>query len=138
MRIDQDKLSVLNDLRDEVAQNAVNKGFKEPPQGVSAEVWNSDAWAPIRLAVYTANEHGEVSEMWEAIRVGGLNKPCDKAEKMQAAGLEPLTSAEEEIADIIIRALDWAKDCKVDVAKAVRIKMDFNATRPVKHGNKLV
>ena len=130
-------LSILNDLRDEIAKNAERKGFKEPPPGISPELWASEKWAHIRMAVYTANEHGEVSEMWESARAGTLGKPCDKSEKMVALGLDPLTCAEEEIADIIIRAFDTAHEFGVDIAKAVRTKMLYNASRPLRHGGKL-
>lgn len=129
-------LSILNDLRDEIAKNAARKGFKEPPPGISPELWASEECAHIRMAVYTANEHGEVSEMWEAARAGTLNHPCDKADKMASKGLAPLTCAEEEIADIIIRAFDTAHEFGVDVAHAVRTKMLYNATRPIRHGDK--
>lgn len=80
-----------------------------------------------------ANLHGEVSELWEAFRKGTLNSPCDKASKMS----EPLTCAEEELADIIIRALDNAAQWGIDIERAVRIKHEYNVTRPYLHGGKL-
>jgi len=43
---------------------------------------------------------GEVSELYEAIRKGKENDPCDKE------GLD-LTNAEEELADIAIRIFDY-------------------------------
>ena len=52
------------------------------------------------------NAHGEVSELWESYRRGEVDKPCDKAERMTALGIKPLTCAEEECADIVIRDLD--------------------------------
>lgn len=82
---------------------------------------------------FTANMHSEASEMWEAYRKGELNKPCDKAERMS----EPLTCLEEELADIVIRALDTAETFGVDLERAMRVKHAFNGTRPPKHGGKL-
>lgn len=55
---------------------------------------------------------------------------------MEALGLTPITSAEEEIADEIIRALDKAESFGVDVAKAISVKMAYNASRPALHGGK--
>ena len=52
------------------------------------------------------NAHGEISELWESYRGNALNQQCDKAEKMDALGIKPLTRAEEECADIVIRDLD--------------------------------
>jgi NTP pyrophosphatase (non-canonical NTP hydrolase) len=90
----------------------------------------------LRASVFSANLHGEVSEFWEAFRDGTLNEPCDKAHKMEALGLQPLTCAEEEIADALIRTLDTANAFGVDVAKAVAAKIAYNATRPKLHGGK--
>jgi NTP pyrophosphatase (non-canonical NTP hydrolase) len=123
-KFDPESLSLLNTLRDHVYDVAADKGFHDPDceaQGV---------------ARYTSNLHGEVTELWDAFRANTLNEPCDKAQKMLDAGLPALTCAEEEIADIIIRALDTAKHLNVNVARAVAIKDAFNQTRPHRHGNK--
>ncbi len=137
MNLSADQLAILNTLRDAVSANAHAKGFKLPPPGVSVEVWESPAWDYVRAAIFTANQHGETSEFWEAARVGTLKKPCDKAEKMAALDLPELTCAAEEIADEIIRALDKAAEFGVDVAEAIATKMAFNAQRAYLHGNKL-
>ncbi len=132
-----EKLALLNDLRDHVAKNAEVKGFIDGmKEGLTEAQWNGPVGEKIRAAIYTVNEHGEVSEFWEAYRHGTLNKLCDKADQMVALGLPPLTCAEEEIADSLIRALDRAHAFGIDVAKAVAIKANFNATRPHLHGGK--
>lgn len=117
------RFSVLNELRDLCIQEAKDKG------------WHTEL--NVNVAAFIANLHGEVSELWEAWRKGALDKPCDKAEKMVSHGLEPLTNAEEEIADIIIRVLDTAAVMKVDVERAVLGKLLFNRTRPHRNGGKL-
>lgn len=89
------------------------------------------------LGTATANLHGEVSELWESFRAGTLDAPCDKADKMEALGLPRLTSKAEELADIIIRALDNARSLKVDIVEALVVKHLYNTTRPVRHGGKL-
>ena len=88
---------------------------------------------PPDLARFLMNLHSEVSEMWEAWRKGEIASPCDKAPKME----EPLTCMEEELADILIRTLDTAAAFGIDLDRAVRVKMAFNATRPFRHGGKL-
>lgn len=130
-------LELLNQLSDAVAANADDKGFRDAVKNLmTEEQWTGPLGALVRAAVYTANLHGEASEFWEAFRAGSLNKPCDKAEKMIALGLPPLTDAEEEVADILIRTLDQAQAHNVDVAKAVSTKMAYNRTRPHLHGGK--
>jgi NTP pyrophosphatase (non-canonical NTP hydrolase) len=114
--------AMLNELATKVYQIALDLGFhtsKEPNFGN-----------------YIANLHSEVSELWEAWRKGKLNEPCDKAQKMVELGLEPLTCMEEEIADIVIRALDTAKEFKVDIDRAVHIKSEYNKHRPHRNGGK--
>jgi NTP pyrophosphatase (non-canonical NTP hydrolase) len=132
------ELALLNTLRDEVAKNAEAHGFRDQYRKLmTPEQWEGQLGALVRASVYTSNQHGEASEFWEAFRAGKLNEPCDKAAKMAAAGLVPLTNAEEEIADEFIRILDKAQAHGVDVAKAVAGKMAYNATRPYLHGGKL-
>lgn len=138
----ENDLSLLNDLRDAVGKNAEDHGFRDQYRKLmSPEQWNGQLGALVRAAVYTANQHGEASEFWEAFRAGKLDQPCDKAHKMEAAGLPPLTSAEEEIADEMIRLLDKAdgvsSEGKINVARAVAAKMAYNASRPFLHGGKL-
>lgn len=130
-------LALLNQLRDAIAQNATKKGFRDQlRQDMTDEQWAGPLGQLVRAATYTANQHGEASEFWEAFRAGKLDQPCDKAAKMVEKGLPALTGAEEEIADEIIRALDKADSFGVDVAKAISVKMAYNSGRPHLHGGK--
>ena len=100
--------------------------------------WHDDAMTPReRVAVYFMNIVGEAAEGWEAFRAGRLNEPCDKAEKMKAMGLRPLTCAEEELADVVIRAMDSAEALGIDIEQAVETKHAYNETRLRRHGGKL-
>ncbi len=110
----------LNDLSEVVYKNAKEKGFHEADNGRSV-VEN--------YAVWTANIHGEASELWEAARKGQLLAPCDKDCALTCEG--------EELADIIIRALDTACARGIDIGYAVLTKHEYNTTRPHKHGGKL-
>lgn len=116
----------LKELAAAVYALAVHKGWHNNP----AE--SEDAFVE-RMC---NNLHDEVSELHEAWRNQQLRQPCDKAEAMQAAGIEPLTCLEEELADILIRTLDNAERLGVDIASAVERKHRFNLTRPYRHGGK--
>jgi len=132
-----EQLSILNELRDAIAANAKAKGFRDKfAEGLTAKQWEGAPGKLIRAAVFTANQHGEASEFWEAFRAGTLHELCDKAPKMEAMGLPGLTCGEEEIADEVIRALDKAEAHGIDVAKAVAVKIAYNSGRPFLHGGK--
>lgn len=107
----EDVFAPLNAMADECYAIAASKGWHE---------------SSVPIANYVANLHGEVSELWEAYRRNALDKPCDKD--------TALTCLEEEVADIVIRALDMACDLGVDVARAVSLKCAYNRTRQHRHG----
>lgn len=117
--------SMLNVLRDDLHELAKAKGWYD----------NAETDAQF-VARAVANLHGETSELWEAFRHKKLNEPCDKTKKMKAAGIETLTCLEEELADIIIRAMDVAGRLKVDIGKAVVNKHAYNKSREYRHGGK--
>jgi NTP pyrophosphatase (non-canonical NTP hydrolase) len=43
-----------------------------------------------------------------------------------------------EMADIMIRVAHYCKDLNIDLEEALRIKMEYNKTRPFKHGRKRI
>jgi hypothetical protein len=120
------ELSSVDSFAVVVEQNAVKKGFRTLEPLPNKE----------NTATFCINEVAEVVEFWEAFRTDSLTKPCDKAEKMKALGLPELTCAEEEVADLIIRALDRARAYKVDIPRALATKHLYNTTREELHGGK--
>jgi NTP pyrophosphatase (non-canonical NTP hydrolase) len=81
-----------------------------------------------RMCIAIVNIHGEASELLEAVREGALHKQCNKP--------IPLTKAEEELADIVIRAMDTAHAIGVDLGRAVELKAAYNRNREFMHGKK--
>jgi len=112
-----DQIDTINTIASDAYENASIKGFHD------GDLNKSDVEL---MAAWTANLHGEISELWEAARKGMLNMPCDKD--------IPLTCAEEEFADIVIRALDSSRAFDIDLGRAIHIKMQYNASRPRMHG----
>lgn len=120
--------ATINHFAKVVYQNALDKGFHA----------DDDSSTQNFVPAHIANLHGEVSELWEAYRVNSLHHLCDKSAKMSKMGMAPLTNAEEELADIIIRALDTSATLNIDIGNAILIKHAYNAQREYKHGGKLV
>jgi len=67
--------------------------------------------------------HSELGEMTEGIR-----KPCPD---MHCPGF---SSEEIQLADVLIRAFDYAGAYHLRLAAAVLAKMEYNKSRPYKHG----
>lgn len=69
--------------------------------------------------------HSELSEMLEAYRDGD-----PRSEKIG----DNFSQVEEELADLIIRALDFAGGFGLNLDGAIAAKLERNAKRPYKHG----
>lgn len=67
--------------------------------------------------------HSELSEALEADR-----------KNLQSDHIPDFTGMEEELADVLIRIFDFAGYHKLDLGAAFITKMQFNLTRPYKHG----
>jgi NTP pyrophosphatase (non-canonical NTP hydrolase) len=70
--------------------------------------------------------HSELSEALEALRHG--NPPDDH--------IPDFTGVEAELADVVIRIMDYADARGFRVAEAIEAKMAFNDSRARKHGGK--
>ena len=68
----------------------------------------------------------ELGECLEGLRSG--NSPSDK--------IPNFSSAEEELADAIIRILDMAEARNWDIESAIKAKLEYNKNRPYKHNKK--
>lgn len=67
--------------------------------------------------------HAEISEALEYDRHGN-----PKSDHIEFSGVE------EELADVLIRIFDFAGGFRLDLGAALIAKMEFNKSRPHKHG----
>lgn len=119
---------LINELVQIAFNAACEKGFHAPKP---ADKFRED------LATQLCNLGSEMSELWEAYRRGKLNDPCDKADGMIKLGFKPLTNFEEELADVVIRCADMAGFFGIDLENAVKVKLAYNKSRPLRNGGKL-
>lgn len=102
----------ISRLQSQVHQTALEHGWWEQPRSVGE----------VLMLMVT-----ELSEAMEAYRSG--NPPSSK--------ITGFSQMEEELADVVIRLLDFAGAYDLDIEGALTAKMDYNETRPYRHGGKL-
>jgi NTP pyrophosphatase (non-canonical NTP hydrolase) len=135
-------MKTLNKLRDEIHENAKQKGFYD---GVteSLKICPSDYHRSIKLS-FIAQQisliHSEVSEILEAVRKDDEANLKVFEEMVNEKNFTTLFnsaikgSIEDECADVIIRVLDLCGYFGIDIKKHIELKMKYNSQREYKHG----
>lgn len=113
----------VNELIEKAHKNALNKGFWEDVEDLPPE------FLEMMISQKLALIHEEVSEALGELRNGAYiqgilaNGPSAKPEGF------PI-----ELADVVIRIADLCGFLRIDLERAIGVKMAYNSTRPHKHG----
>ena len=106
---------MLNDLAREINNNAHIHGW-----------WDKPREFPENAALF----HSEISEALEEYRNNrGMFYFCENGKPEGVA---------VELADCVIRILDWCAEEGIDIDRIIREKMRYNKTRPYRHGGKVI
>lgn len=128
-------MTTIAELQDRAYQQSADKGFhdNQPTTGREALARNAE-----RLALI----HAEVSEALEALRDGlGVNtthylhaSACLHRESVDCVCTPKPEGVPSELADVVIRVLDFCGANGINLQEAVVEKLQYNATRPHEHG----
>jgi NTP pyrophosphatase (non-canonical NTP hydrolase) len=106
----------IRDIQKEIHKNAKNHGW-----------WDENRTFGEIIALC----HSELSEALEEYR------NHHKATEIYYRGQKP-EGIPIELADVIIRILDYCGKEGIDMREAIKIKHEYNKTRPYKHGGKVI
>lgn len=124
---------MLNELAKEVHENAVAHGWwkKEPSFGDIISLCHSElseALEEYRAGkdeiYYRCTRNGNIAHVCD-----GVCPPCNYG---QPEGIAI------ELADCILRILDYCGHAGIDIDEAIALKHEYNKTRPYKHGGKRI
>lgn len=133
----------LNVLAKDVHQNAINHGWweKEREFGSLVALMHSELSEALEehrnghepTETYFPCENNDCRNNYE----GNCYKNVDAYKTTCDIILKP-EGIPAELADVIIRILDYCGKEGIDIEEAIRIKHEYNKTRPYRHGGKVI
>ena len=105
----------INEVAKQIHENAVDHGW-----------WDEERGFPEVLALI----HSEVSEALEEYRNGRGATEIYFGDNGKPEGIPT------ELADVIIRVLDYCAYAGIDIENVLEVKHEYNKSRPYRHGGK--
>jgi hypothetical protein len=108
------------------------------------KVQRDKKWPDRKFGEEIALMHSELSEALEEHRNGRADNETYWVDKSGASITNSTTSDQKpegiptELADCVIRIFAWADNHNVNMEWVLKQKMDYNETREVRHGGKLI
>jgi NTP pyrophosphatase (non-canonical NTP hydrolase) len=163
MSLDQNTIETLRALQRKIGQANAEKGFHDEGNRLRELRETADLWMlpgeltneqlnyyTARLALITTEvaeaieelrNGGAVDATWYSAKTGLGTLAFDNRESIDHAllpdGVSPKPEGvPSELADVVIRAFDFADEAGIDLAAIVDEKLAYNATRAKMHGRK--
>lgn len=134
----------LNELAREIHDNAVEHGWWDEPRSFGEVVALCHSELSEALEEYRAGKPA----LYYPCKLGGVcvdDMPYDDVECLERTpGMQETCLRKEskpegiavEMADCMIRILDWCGKEGIDIDAIMKLKMEYNRTRAYKHGGK--
>ena len=136
-------MKTLNQLRDEIHENAKNKGFWDSPRETGTLLMLCVSELAEALEADRKGQYAKIDDAEFIIDGRTIREDLDLAIKENDMikfedifRTQVKDTFEDELADDMIRILDICGARSIDIEKHIELKMKYNATRERMHGKK--
>lgn len=125
----------IKEIAQEIHQNNIAKGFWEdkPHKNVGELLMLCVSELSEALEAHRKSKHANLEVYENCIKSDDILEE-DKEIYIQQEFIRNIKDTfEDEIADTVIRLFDLSEGLGIDLEKHIRLKLDYNKTRPYKH-----
>jgi len=128
----------------DISKKSINELIKESYETAKEKGWHDQERS---FGEIISLIHSELSEAFEEYRKHGNKKghmTCIYYSGKGYVSEQPTETCKKpegipiELTDVLIRIFDFCGKHNIDLEEALEIKMEFNKTRPYRHGGKVV